>query len=227
MRPATEETLMMKLYGALASPYVARVVLVARYKKLELPLEMPAGGIKSPAYLAKNPFGKMPTLEHGDRCIIESEVICEYLDELHPRPGILPGDAFMRARARTVSRVVDLYVAPESNVMFRQLDPATRDVAAVEAGKARLAESVRILDGLMDGGGWAVGDFSLADCNLLPAILVIRKVLAPALGVADPTGAGPGLAAWWTRVNADPMTSAFVTEYAAAIDAFLARPRTA
>ena len=46
---------MMKLYGSLASPYVARVVLVARHKKLELPLEMPADGIKSPAYLAKNP----------------------------------------------------------------------------------------------------------------------------------------------------------------------------
>ncbi len=79
---------MMKLYGALASPYVARVVLVARYKQLELPVEMPAGGLKSPEYLAMNPFGKMPTLEHGERHVIESEVICEYLEELHP--GAVP-----------------------------------------------------------------------------------------------------------------------------------------
>ena len=97
---------MLKLYGALASPYVARVVLAARYKKLDLPVEMPGGGLKSPEYLAMNPYGKMPTLEHGGRHVIESQVICEYLEELYPAPSILPGDALARALARTVSRAV-------------------------------------------------------------------------------------------------------------------------
>jgi glutathione S-transferase len=218
---------MMKLYGALASPYVARVVLAARYKKLELPVEMPAGGLKSPEYLAMNPFGKMPTLEHGGRHVIESEVICEYLEELHPEPSILPGDARARAHARTVSRVLDLYVGPETSVMFRQLNPATRDAAAVEAAKAKLADAVRILDGLMEGGPWAAGGFSLADCTLLPRVVLMQKTVVPALGVPDLASAGPNLAAWWRKVNGDPLTAPFVPEYGDAVDAFLARLRGA
>ena len=216
---------MMKLYGALASPYVARVVLAARYKKLELPVEMPAGGLKSPEYLAMNPFGKMPTLEHGGRHVIESEVICEYLEELHPEPSILPGDALARAHARTVSRVLDLYVGPETSVMFRQLNPATRDAAAVEAAKAKLADAVRILDGLMARGPWAAGAFSLADCTLLPRVVLMQKTVVPALGVPDLAAGGPRLEAWWRKVNEEPLTASFVPEYGAAVEAFLARLR--
>jgi len=216
---------MMKLYGALASPYVARVLLAARYKKLELPVEMPAGGLKSPEYLAMNPFGKMPTLEHGSRHVIESEVICEYLEELHPEPSILPGDALARAHARTVSRVVDLYVGPESSVMFRQMNPATRDAAAVETAKAKLADALRILDGLMATGPWAAGEFSLADCTLLPRVVLMQKTVVPVLGVPDPASAGPNLAAWWGKVNEEPLTASFVPEYGDAVDAFLARLR--
>ena len=216
---------MMKLYGALASPYVARVVLVARHKKLDLPVEMPAEGLKSAAYLAMNPFGKMPTLGHGGRHVIESEVICEYLEDLYPSPSVLPGDALARARARTVSRVVDLYVGPESSLLFRQMNPATRDTAAVDAGKAKLADAVRNLDLLMAGGPWAAGEFSLADCTLLPRVLLMQKTVVPVLGVPDPAQAGPNLRAWWERVNADPLTAAFLPEYNAAVDAFLARLR--
>lgn len=214
---------MMKLYGSLASPYVARVVLAARYKKLDLPVEMPEGGLKSAAYLAMNPFGKMPTLQHGERHVIESEVICEYLEELQPAPSILPGDAMARARARTISRVVDLYVGPESGTLFRQMSPATRDTAVVEAATTKLAESTRILDGLMAGGPWAAGEFSLADCTLLPLVLLTRKTLVPVLHLPDPVEAGPNLAAWWRQVNAEPLTATLAQEYSAAVDAFLAR----
>src|SRR5512145_2766913 len=62
----------MKLYGGLASPYVARVVLFARLKGLALEPQMPAGGLKSPEYLAKNPMGKMPALEVDGTVIPES-----------------------------------------------------------------------------------------------------------------------------------------------------------
>lgn len=54
----------MKLYGSIASPYVARVVMFAKLKGLDLPpTDAPGGGIKSPEYLKLNPMGKMPALE--------------------------------------------------------------------------------------------------------------------------------------------------------------------
>ena len=81
----------MKLYGSLVSPYVARVVLAARAKGLDLaPEAPPGGGIKSPEYLAINPMGKMPALEDGGQCIAESAVILEYLDEAYPQTPLMP-----------------------------------------------------------------------------------------------------------------------------------------
>ena len=37
----------MKLYGALASPYVARVAMFASLKGIDLPMESPPGGANS------------------------------------------------------------------------------------------------------------------------------------------------------------------------------------
>ncbi len=217
---------MMKLYGALASPYVARVALVARYKGLDLPLEMPAGGLKSPDYLAKNPFGKMPTLEHDGHCVIESQVICEYLDEVHPSPSVAPGDAVARAGARTVARAVDLYVSPEGSALFRQMNPAARDETAVAAAKEKLLDSLGKIDGLMSPAGpWAAGEFSIADCTLLPYIVLMQKTIVPVFGIPDPTQSLARMGAWWTRVVRDPLTSTFTAEYGAAVDDFLTRMR--
>ncbi len=109
--------------------------------------------------------------------------------------------------------------------MFRQMNPATRDAAAVDAAKAKLADAVRVLDGLMAGGPWAAGDFSLADCSLLPRVVLMQKTVVPVLGVPDPVTSGPHLAAWWRKVNDEPLTAAFVPEYGAAVEAFLARLR--
>jgi glutathione S-transferase len=211
----------MKLYGALASPYVARVVLLARVKGLDLKVEMPAGGLRSKEYLALNPFGKMPTLEHGGEALIESQVICEYLEELHPEPALLPADPLGRARVRTLCRVLDLYITPESGALFRQMNPAARDAAAVEAAKGKLAANLPILDTLV-GKAPHTGPagISLADCALLPYLRLMRKTVVPAFGVADPLSL-PNLVKWSECMAAHPVAGPFVAEYEAAVDAFL------
>ena len=217
---------MMKLYGALASPYVARVALAARYKGIDLPLEMPADGLKSPAYLARNPFGKMPTLEQDGHCVIESQVICEYLDDIHPSPSVVPGNPLARARARTLARAVDLYVSPEGSALFRQMDPSSRDETSVATAKEKLVAALGRIDGLMSSTGpWAAGEFSVADCTLLPYIVLMQKTIVPVFGVPDPTQALARTGAWWVHVERDPLTAAFTAEYGAAVDDFLARMR--
>lgn len=211
----------MKLYGALASPYVARVALVARVKGIDLSMEMPAGGLKSPGYLALNPFGKMPTLEHDGEVLIESQVICEYLEELHPQPALLPADPLGRARVRTLSRVLDLYVTPESGALFRQTNPAARDAALIEAAKGKLATALPVLDGLV-GSAPHTGPagISLADCALLPYFLLMRKLVVPVFGVTDPLSL-PNLSKWAQCMGAHPVAGPFISEYEAAVDAFL------
>jgi glutathione S-transferase len=214
----------MKLYGTLASPYVARVALAARAKGLDIPIEMPAGGIKSPEYLVINPLGKMPTLEHDGRHVIESQVILEYLETVVPQPALLPMDPFEAARARLLSRLLDLYVAPEASVLFRNMNPASRDAAAVETARGKLAAGFGYIEHFMGAGPYAVGpSLTHADCALLPHFVMLKQTVFPGFGVTDPTTTLPRLKAWWAQVERDPVTSRFVTEYGAAFAEFVKR----
>ena len=212
----------MKLYGGLASPYVARVVLFARLKGIDLVPEMPAGGIKTPEYLAKNPMGKMPVLEVDGTAIPESEVICEYLEDLHPGTGGLPGTPAERARARLISRIHDVYLSSGVTTLFRNLNPAKRDEAAVESAKASAEAGFGYLEHFVTASPYAAGSqLSLADCALLPSIVILRKTAFPAYGLNDPTAGAGKLGRWWAACGADPQAGPFIEEYSAAVDAFL------
>ena len=53
-----------------------------------------------PDYLALNPNGVVPTLVDDGVPIVESSVICEYLDEKYPQNPLVPSDRVERARMR-------------------------------------------------------------------------------------------------------------------------------
>jgi glutathione S-transferase len=60
-----------------------------------------------PEYLKLNPKGVVPTLVHDGTPVIESTLICEYLDETFPDPPLMPKTAAGRARMRLWSKFVD------------------------------------------------------------------------------------------------------------------------
>ena len=47
-------------------------------------------GMKSPAYLAINPMGKVPAITHGSRTVTEGAAICAYLADAFPQAGLAP-----------------------------------------------------------------------------------------------------------------------------------------
>lgn len=61
----------------------------------------------APAYLKLNPNGVVPTLVHDGNVLIESSAILEYLDEVFPKPAMMPADAIGRAKARAWMRYID------------------------------------------------------------------------------------------------------------------------
>lgn len=46
--------------------------------------------MKGPAFLALNPLGKVPVLEHGDAVVSECAAICAYLADAFPEAGLAP-----------------------------------------------------------------------------------------------------------------------------------------
>lgn len=214
----------MKLYGALLSPYVTRVVLAARFKGLDIPIVPPPGaGLKSPEYQAINPYGKMPALDAGDAVIIESEVICEFLDERFPDRKILPGDDVARARARIISRSIDLYILPALLGLLGQMSPLNRDAALVTEKRAELRRGMDGLETFIKAAPWCMGpDFTLADCAVVPACFFLQKFL-PAFGVLDVFEHHPQMGAVWTHANGDPLVAHLLSEMTGALDDFLRR----
>jgi glutathione S-transferase len=51
------------------------------------------GTMKSPEYLALNPMGKVPAIQHGDKVVTEGAAICAYLADAFPEAGLAPAPA--------------------------------------------------------------------------------------------------------------------------------------
>jgi len=103
---------MLELYHAHISTCSQKVRLCLAEKGLEWtshPMELRRGEQLTPAYLALNPNGVVPTLVHDARTIIDSSVICEYLEEIAPIQGtrLMPHDPFGRATVRAWLRYIE------------------------------------------------------------------------------------------------------------------------
>jgi glutathione S-transferase len=213
----------MKLYGAIASPYVTRVMMFARIKGVDIDLEDAPGGPRSDDYHAITPIGKIPALVVNGKTIPESEVICEYLEDVHPTPSGLPADAEGRAISRTVSRIIDLYLAPHVSTMVRQVNPETRDQAVVDEAKASFEKAFAYLEHFMGPGPFAVGNTpTLGDCSAAPHMMLMKKlVFANFSEIEDPTVGNGRLATWWQAIEGNEVCASTVDEYAIAVDGFL------
>jgi glutathione S-transferase len=71
-----------------------------------------------PQYLAINPNGVVPTLEHDGFVVRESSVINEYLDEAFPGVRVIPADPSERASMRQ-------WVKYQDDVLYHAQRPAT------------------------------------------------------------------------------------------------------
>jgi glutathione S-transferase len=214
----------MKLIGAIASPYVTRVVMFARIKGVDLPLvDTPGGSPRSDEYLALTPIGKIPSLDVDGRILAESEVICEYIEDAYPEKSGFPRDNFDRATSRLIARIVDLYISPDVGPMFRQLNPANRDEASVEKAAGDFAKYFGFLEHFMGAGPFCVADTpTLGDCALAPSMMLMKKVIFPNFDpIVDPTEGKGRLSDWWRAIEADPICGETVGEYGLAVDGFM------
>jgi glutathione S-transferase len=133
------------LYNAPQSTCSQRVRFVLNAKKLpfdEVKLDLLAGDQLKPDYLALNPNGVVPTLDHDGAIVIDSTVIIEYLDEIAPTPAsFTPHDPIMRAKMRALMRFIDEMPAAAVRVPTFNLAFLPRFAAMSEQEFAAFAES--------------------------------------------------------------------------------------
>lgn len=71
---------------------------------------------RAPSYRALHAQGLVPLLIDGDRSLIQSMAIIEYLDEVYPEPPLIPNDVEGRAYVRAVSQIIGCDIHPLNNV---------------------------------------------------------------------------------------------------------------
>src|SRR6266436_4442525 len=133
------------LYNAPQSTCSQRVRFVLNAKDIpfdEIKLDLLAGDQLKPDYLALNPNGVVPTLDHDGAIIIDSSVIIEYLDEIAPEPAnFTPEDPVLRARMRALMHFIDEMAAAAVRVPTFNLAFLPRFAAMSEEAFRAFAES--------------------------------------------------------------------------------------
>ena len=137
---------------------------------------------RTPAYLAINPEGKVPTLLIDGRLLTEVAGILFYLAKRYPDANLLPaGDIEAEAQAISWMSFIAATVHP---ARARGLDYAM--------GIYKLA------DQRLGNREWALGRYSIADIHLFRLFWRFTNSLKP------PPGSFPNLEAHYTRMMARP-----------------------
>jgi len=199
------------LYGHSFSSYTQKV-LIALYEN-SIPFEFrslePDKPQHAAEWLQRWPMRKFPLLVDGERNVVETSIIIEYLHHVHPGPvRLLPADPMAALDVRFLDRFFDLYVMdPVQFAVGSKLGllPVKAE-DGLSLAKERLERAYAWLEGQLAGRTWAAGDdFTLADC-----------AAAPSLFYADWTHqiseAYPVLRAYRTRLLARPSFARAVDE---------------
>jgi glutathione S-transferase len=120
------------------------------------------------------PLRNFPVLVDGERTIIESSVIIEYLDQHHPGPApMIPREPEAALEVRFLDRFFDNYVmTPMQRIVADFIrPPEARDAMTVADAKALLDKAYSWLDAHMAARHWCAGErFSMADCAAAPSL---------------------------------------------------------
>ena len=171
----------MQLYHYFRSSASYRVRIALALKGLDcelVPVHLLRNEQLEESYASISAARLVPLLKDGDHVLTQSMAIIEYLDEVHPEPRLLPGDAVARARIRALAQDVACEIHPMNNLrvlryLVRELKVSDDDKnrwyrhwveTGLEAVERQLAADPRT-------GRFCHGDTpTLADCVLVPQI---------------------------------------------------------
>jgi len=196
----------MKLFYALPSPFVRKVMVFAHETGLVDRLELePVNPFESrPDHIAKNPLSKVPTLITEDGLtLFDSPLICDYLDSLHDGPRLIPQSGAERWRALRLHEIADgILVAALAIVLETRRDPGEQSPAFMARQHANIDRALDMLEG--EEADTLAGPLTLGVITAGVAL----GYLDFRLGDKDWRAGHPKLAAWYEAFSQRPSMQA-------------------
>lgn len=166
---------MYKLHGI--ADWGSQVIHMA-LAELEVPfvfhaLDWQAGDLRTPEFLALNPFGRVPVLETPEGPVFETAAILLYLTEKHgklaPAPSAPDRGAFL-----TWLMLVTNSVHPEAMTLLHPERPGGEALAepVADTTHARLREHLGLLDNVARSGVWWLSPHQPSILSLYLAMLL-------------------------------------------------------
>ncbi len=167
----TDRDTMNRLYHFPLSPFSRKVRLSLAEKKIEVELVEERYWEKTSDFIRRNPAGKVPVLKLGNRTMSDSQAICEYLEEAHPTPPLMPRSADARYEVRRLVAWFDdkFYCEVTTKLIgervFRKLmGTGYPDSTNVKAGAKAIKYHLDYMAILLESRRWLAGsDMTLAD----------------------------------------------------------------
>jgi glutathione S-transferase len=206
------------IYGTQISTFVRSVRIALEEKRQPykiVDVNIMKGENKTPAHLARQPFGKVPAFEHDGTKVYETAAINRYVDEAFGGTKLTPGSLADRTRMNQAMAIMDSYGYPSmltAVVMQRLVAPmvgGTADEGTIKAGLPTARTTLSELQRIKGNDPYLAGkEFSLADAHALPVVHYF---------VMTPEGKAmlaefPSLSAWWANVSTRPSVAKTVPQ---------------
>ncbi len=193
---------MIKLHYHPISTYSRRVCMALLEKNIPHELvvvDMAARKHRDPAYLALNPYGRVPTLQDGDFLLYESTAILSYLECQYPEPALVPADPRERALVDMHMKLCDIQMARQAGIIMfpkRFLPKERWDEKAMAQAKGEIEKHLAIVEKQIAGKQFLVGDrYTLAEICYTPFVQFF-----PLMEITVP----PAVAGWIARMQQRP-----------------------
>jgi glutathione S-transferase len=197
----------VKLYGTAGSPNVRGAMLVLAEKGVDYDLIAVPPPFKDPDHMARNPFGRVPVMEHDGFVLYETQAILRYVDQVFEGPALQPSNAREVARMNQILGIIDCYVfkAWSGEIAFERIvapnffkRPSNLEV--IERAVPMARTGAEVLDDLVSAPYLTGSTYSLADIRLVPHFAWFQHTPE---GEAILAGKG-SLLEWFKKVSERP-----------------------